>query len=211
MEKKLGYLYLGDIFEKTISQYLYIATLDKKVFSLDVLKKSIDDVVIEDMRKARLEKIAFLKSERDKCTGQTFSLLRERNSAVDSTSGMTVKEIDEQLKMVAVQSAYMSGLLDGICTLFGHEAKSSDNSEFFVCECCGKVVSQEQYIDSHQKAFYHNVAPYNYMDSSQGVISGDVDSSYPVNIPDVSLHKIQTVVSVPTIEALHKAKVKTLY
>lgn len=123
-----------------------------------------------------------------------------------SETGMSIKEMDEALKLIAIKYAYMSGLLEGVCSLFGHEAELSEKDEFFVCQCCGKNISKRQYIESHQTALYHNIVPNNYADNNQDILSSKFRGCYPTSIPDIFLHELEATTKVPTIESIENSK-----
>lgn len=64
---------------------------------------------------------------------------------------------------------YLESLLEYLCAIFGHDAIMTDAfNEKFKCNCCGKSMGYQQYINNHHQAIYRGVVPFHYITLPEG-------------------------------------------
>ena len=92
--------------------------------------------------------------------------------------GKTLRVIEEEIQKVQEYINYLEMLKIKMCELFGHDAKPYYNEEF-VCNCCNRIVSYREYINTYHNAKYRGIVPFyysiypemNYIISSEGKLT----------------------------------------
>lgn len=78
--------------------------------------------------------------------------------------GKTLNDLTQEYNDLWEYYEYLQSLLEELCTLFGHDAVMTDMcSERFKCNCCGKSMSYQEYINNHHRAIYRGVVPFHYV------------------------------------------------
>lgn len=109
-----------------------------------------------------------------------------------TVNGMSYKEIIKEIIKYEVIKEYILELKNDMCKMFGHDAKLIDRErEIFECNCCGKTMGYQQYIDAYFSAQYHRVVDYYYADHLE-LFKVKENKDYPVSLCSMDLdEKIQ--------------------
>ena len=74
--------------------------------------------------------------------------------AIDGKTFRTLKEEIDELKTYI---DYLDFLKIKLCELFGHDSTEMNSIRYYDCKCCGKSISESDYIISHRNAKYKGV------------------------------------------------------
>lgn len=105
-------------------------------------------------------------------TGETYGILNVKqykqiipSEIYDDTSlnkdGKTLRVIEEKINKIKEYINYLDMLKIKMCELFGHDAKPYFDEQF-VCNCCNRIVSYREYINTYHNAKYRGIVPFYY-------------------------------------------------
>ncbi len=77
-------------------------------------------------------------------------------------NGKTCQTIQEKIDELNNYIAYLNSLKTELCRLFGHDAKMIDYDGKFTCNCCGKRLYYQEYINSYYAAKCKKIVPFYY-------------------------------------------------
>ncbi len=99
-----------------------------------------------------------------------------------TTDGKTLRIIEQEILKLKEYLNYLDYLKDKMCELFGHDAIIIDYEENFKCQCCGRTLGYQEYIDAHYKAKYLGIVPFYYNDNINGsyITRGEKESYIPL-------------------------------
>lgn len=79
-------------------------------------------------------------------------------------NGKNLKEIEEEIKRIEEQIQYLDYLKRYLCKLFGHDVEKMNGffDDTFMCKCCNRVLSYQEYINTYHDAKYRGIVPFYY-------------------------------------------------
>lgn len=105
------------------------------------------------------------------------------DKSITTEDGKTFRMVQEEISKMNEYINYLESLKLKLCELFGHDATMINYVEDFKCNCCGKIMGYQEYINSHHKAKYRGIVDFYYrtLPENDYIISsvGELDLSLP--------------------------------